>query len=383
MSKDPNPSVSPPDVRVIAFYLPQFHPIPENDKWWGAGFTEWTNVARAVPQFRGHIQPNIPADLGFYDLRVAETRSAQADMARKYGIEGFCYWHYWFGGERLLERPFNEVLESGEPNFPFCLGWANHTWSASLWKSGDEREIIKEQTYPGKDDYDRHFAFLLKAFSDPRYIRVGSKPVFVIYRPMEIPDCRAALDHWRELASKNGLSGLHIVGTFDYHQRHWDARANGFDAISIWPLGKVIDEVPPYLRGARLARRLYRRPLSPLRKAVEWLWPANQRVFDYEKVCDLLTVEPTGDLPLYQMAIPNWDTTPRYNKKGIVFHNSSPQAFRRHLRLVMQQTRALPAEQRIVFAKSWNEWAEGNYLEPDLRFGVEYLEVLKEELGLG
>jgi lipopolysaccharide biosynthesis protein len=186
-------------ARIVAYYLPQFHPIPENDKWWGRGFTEWTSVARAKPLFRGHYQPHIPADLGFYDLRVPETRIAQAEMASEHGIEGFCYWHYWFAGKKLLERPFEEVLKSGEPNFPFCLGWANHSWTG-IWDANPNRKLI-EQTYPGTKDHEEHFRHLLQAFIDPRYITVDGKPLLILFRPYEILACKHMTDLWRVLAA--------------------------------------------------------------------------------------------------------------------------------------------------------------------------------------
>ena len=196
-------------ARLIAFYLPQFHPIPENDLWWGRGFTEWTNVAKARPLYRGHYQPRIPADLGFYDLRVPETRAAQAALARSAGIEGFCYWHYWFAGKRILERPFNEVLRLKEPDFPFCLGWANHSWTG-IWHGAPNKTLI-EQTYPGREDYERHFYAVLEAFHDPRYIRVRGKPLFVICRPTELPCADEFIGLWHHLAVRNGLAGVHFA----------------------------------------------------------------------------------------------------------------------------------------------------------------------------
>ena len=178
-------------ARVIAYYLPQYHPIPENDEWWGKGFTEWTKVAKARPLFRGHYQPHIPADLGFYDLRMPEVRAAQARLAREAGIEGFCYWHYWFGGgKRLLERPFQEVVASGQPDFPFCLGWANHDWTNKTWtrrSAFSQEQILMKQTY-SEEDYERHFQALLGAFRDPRYITVDDKPLFLINEPRMMPD---------------------------------------------------------------------------------------------------------------------------------------------------------------------------------------------------
>ena len=197
-------------ARIIAFHLPQFHPTPENDEWWGKGFTEWTNVAKAKPLYHGHYQPHIPADLGFYDLRLPEARHAQADLAREYGIEGFCYYHYWFGGRRILERPVNEILASGEPDFPFCLCWANHSWN-NIWQGVADRTLI-EQTYPGMEDHRQHFEWLLKAFVDARYIKVNGKPMFLIYNPSDIPEIKSVMEYWRELAQQAGLKGLHLVG---------------------------------------------------------------------------------------------------------------------------------------------------------------------------
>jgi len=202
-------------ARVIAFYLPQFHPIPENDKWWGKGFTEWTNVGNAKPLFRNHYQPRVPADLGYYDLRLPEIREAQAEMAKNVGIEGFCYWHYWFGkGRELLEKPFNEVLATNKPDFPFCLGWANHSWSNKSWKveQGVNRQIFVEQTYNGLEDIDLHFSMYVNAFKDSRYIKVDGKCLFAIFDPYSIPDMKTFKNRWNELARINGFDGFHFVG---------------------------------------------------------------------------------------------------------------------------------------------------------------------------
>lgn len=199
------------DIRVIALYLPQFHPIPENDKWWGKGFTEWMNVGKARPLFRGHYQPRVPADLGYYDLRLSEAREAQAEMAKSYGIEGFCYWHYWFGnGKRLLERPFQEVLSSGKPDFPFCLAWANESWKG-FFHGVNGREVLIEQEYPSEQDRIDHFYSVLPAFKDARYMQVDSKPLFMIYNPFSLPDARGFISLWQKLAKENGLTGIHFV----------------------------------------------------------------------------------------------------------------------------------------------------------------------------
>ena len=223
--RPPGTSFNPPAARLIAFHLPQFHPILENDQWWGQGFTEWTNVTKAKPLFRGHYQPRLPTDLGYYDLRVPEARAAQAELARSYGIEGFCYWHYWFHGNRLLERPVDEILASGEPDFPFCLAWANESWTRS-WL-GDEREVLVEQKYSEKDDR-LHARWLARAFADPRYIHVNGRPMLVVYRPMDLPEAQRTTDIFREECRRLGQPEPYLVG-IDAHCPGTDMRQFGFD----------------------------------------------------------------------------------------------------------------------------------------------------------
>lgn len=351
-------------LRVIAFYLPQFHPIAENDEWWGVGFTEWTNVAKAVPLFRGHYQPRIPADLGFYDLRVPEVRSAQAEMARSYGVEGFCYWHYWFAGRRILEKPFNEVLRLGEPDFPFCLGWANQSWTG-IWH-GQSNKILIGQTYPGREDYLAHFHTVLAAFSDPRYITVEGKPLFYVFNPLDLPDPLYFTDLWRNRAIEVGLKGIYFVA------ESWaacDPVALGFDAC--------------VQGGLPLLRRWqpWSRPLDRLR----WEWKTRTRVptiYRYADVCERLVSQAGGASRGIQhmRLLPNWDNTPRSGANGLVLHGSTPELFRRQLRRALNLTAGTPSDSRLAFLKSWNEWAEGNYMEPDLVFGRAYLEVLRDEI---
>ena len=225
VSGRPSDSVIPCKLRAraIAFYLPQFHPFRENDTWWGKGFTEWTNVSRAKPKFDGHHQPHLPTDLGFYDLRLPESRKDQADLARQYGIEGFCYWHYWFNGKRLLERPFNEVLKSREPDFPFCLAWANETWSRR-WL-GEPKDILIEQTYSDEDDL-QHIRWLIGAFSDDRYIRINGKPVFLIYRPSDLPNPKKTTDLFRLECLKHGINEPFLIGV-NGHNVSLDSRKIG------------------------------------------------------------------------------------------------------------------------------------------------------------
>jgi len=352
-----------PRARVIAFYLPQFHPIPENDQWWGKGFTEWTNVAKAKPLFPGHYQPHVPADLGFYDLRVAETRAAQAKLASDHGIEGFCYYHYWFGGRRILERPVNEILASGEPEFPFCLCWANHSWN-TVWQGAND--MLIEQTYPGWDDHAAHFDWLLRAFRDRRYMRVDDKPIFLVYRPDDIPDVEKVTDFWRECASAAGLPGLHLIAV-SHRSERWDPRPRGFDATTMQALPR---------RNGRIPRRYL---ATKLRLALAG--NAHElTIWDYEEVLPLLLRSRPTEWLDYPLALPNWDNTPRTGMRGLVLHNSTPELFRRHLRDALSRIETNPHDHRIVFVKAWNEWAEGNHLEPDLKYGRGYLEVIRDEV---
>jgi hypothetical protein len=324
-------------ARVIAFYLPQYHPIPENDEWWGRGFTEWTNVAKAKPLFRGHYQPRVPADLGFYDLRVPETRQAQADMAREYGIEAFCYWHYWFGGRRILERPFNEVLKSGEPDFPFCLGWANESWTG-IWHGSPDR-MLMEQTYPGEHDYIAHFEAVLPALKDPRYLRVEGKPLFYVYKPRMIPDVRRFAELWRGLAHRAGLPGLYLVAETvrPRNPAEW-----GFDAA-------VDSTLPP-----RKHWEPWSRPIAKIR--LEWRKRRGiPTVYEYAEVCEEIIREQFDDPPeryRHPCLIPNWDNSPRSGRNAVVLHGSTPELFRHQVRLALDIVADIPLERRLVFIKS-------------------------------
>ena len=356
-------------IRLIAFYLPQFHPIPENDKWWGKGFTEWTNVGKAKPLFWGHYQPRVPADLGYYDLRVPETRSAQADMARQYGIEGFMYWHYWFGnGKRLLERPFNEVLQSGKPNFPFALAWANESWKGFA-HGLKNRNVLIEQLYPGDDDYIAHFYELLPAFKDDRYIKVDGKPIFLIYKPSQLPDPSHFIELWQKLAKQNGLAGIYFIGHHQSTKEHNYISENdslqemlsmGFDSVNFVRLTKYLENRSLLKKIiGRLFRYLFRIPVSiSYKQAMKYF----SNDLDREE-----TVSPS--------IIPNWDHSPRSGRDALVLTNSTPDLFEKHVDFVFDQVK--DKKNKIVIIKSWNEWAEGNYLEPDLLWGDSFLKRLK------
>ena len=349
-------------VRILAFYLPQYHPIPENDQWWGKGFTEWTNVTKAKPLYKNHYQPNLPGELGFYDLRVQEAREAQAELANSYGVDGFCYWHYWFGnGKKLLERPFQEVLESGKPDFPFCLAWANQSWTGK-WH-GLEDEILIEQTYPGEHDFIAHFNHLLPAFRDHRYIKIDNKPLFIVYIPDRLPNPLEFTSLWNELALKNGFDGMYFIGI---HQLYWDHKKDGFDEKTIHQPSQLVDV---------LMASKFRKPesfLSRLRKR------KGPEVVNYKDLVDAYDFSKFADEDFIPTILPNWDNTPRSKHAGLVFEGSTPELFKRHLENGINYMRQKKTGEKIIFLKSWNEWAEGNYVEPDTRWGRAYLEAIKQ-----
>jgi hypothetical protein len=357
-------------ARVIAIYLPQFHPIPENDKWWGKGFTEWTNVGKAKPLFRGHYQPRVPADLGYYDLRLPEIRDAQAKMAYESGVEGFMYWHYWFGnGEKVLERPFLEVLKSGKPDFPFCLGWANHSWTTSTWtkdKRGHKNEMILEQKYFGEQDNTKHFYYLLDAFKDKRYITIDDKPVFVIYSPATIPDTKSFLENWKKLAIENGLKGIHFValtgGWLFNYQKVLDL---GYDAIipgNMWIAESKI-------------KGKWRKLIEHKIRAIFPEIVLNK--YRYKDIIRNFYTEFDKLENAYPSIVPQWDRSPRSGRNSVIYTGSTPELFKQHINEALKIIENKPADRKILFLRSWNEWAEGNYVEPDLKFGTGYLDAIK------
>jgi hypothetical protein len=372
-------------TRAIAFYLPQFHPVPENDRWWGKGFTEWTNVAKARPLFDGHKQPHFPADLGYYDLRVPEVRELQADLARNAGLEGFCYWHYWFGnGKRLLERPFDEVLRSGKPDFPFCLAWANESWSG-IWHGAKDRVLIKQE-YPGEEDFERHFYCLLPAFLDRRYIRVDQKPLLVIYNPAGLPDMKRFSDLFNNLAVKNGLEGIFLIANnLENNAFDWDPGNFGFNACTVSAHNRIIHEKPEsdfYIQKLLERRSLKSRIIRKLRKMTSYPQDREiqcpRHVYDYSEAAELFLLDKHYTVDLFPIAIAGWDNSPRCGTSGLILTGYNPESFRKHLRRAI--VTAEKTDHGILFVKSWNEWAEGNYLEPEAEFGTQFLEVLKEEL---
>ncbi|MCR5248412.1 MAG: glycoside hydrolase family 99-like domain-containing protein [Paludibacteraceae bacterium] len=366
-------------ARVIAFYLPQYHPTPENDKYWGKGFTEWTNVTKAKPLFKGHYQPKLPADLGYYDLRLPIIREQQAQLAKEVGIEGFMYWHYWFGnGVMTLQDIFEDVLATGKPDFPFCLGWANHEWSNKTWTKGKQFQkdtVIFEMKYPGEKDWIAHFNYCLPAFKDKRYITVDGKPLFYLWQPFRMPDMVEFMASWQEYAHKADLPGIHFVSLW------WGEGAlqesslsyyfdKGFSALNTAFLTYAEDNAL-----GSVARKKIRGMLNRLTGGEVGI-----KKFDYERICSYLSLEVDENENVYPTILSGYDRTARSGKSATVYDNYTPETFSKHIAQVLDRVKNKPFEHRIVFLKSWNEWAEGNYVEPDLKYGHGYLDALKDNL---
>lgn len=354
-------------IRPLAVYLPQFHPVPENDQWWGMGFTEWTNVAKSTARFPGHYQPQLPADLGFYDLRVPEVRQLQADMARQYGIEGFMYYHYWFNGKRILERPFNEVLESGKPDFPFCLCWANENWTRR-W-DGLEQEVLLKQEYNEEDDR-AHLRSLAAAFADPRYIRVDGKPVFIVYKINALPDIRKTIETWRDEAHRLGIGELYLM-RMDSWGPHPDPQSIGLDA--------AIEFQPDWIKmPGRQYGDFKTRALNKLGlKSSPFL---HDTVMSYDDVVEAMIKKERPSYKLFPGITPAWDNSARRKKDATILIDSTPDKYETWLRHVINTFVPYSADENFVFINAWNEWAEGNHLEPCQRWGRKYLEATAKAL---
>lgn len=348
--------------RLIAFYLPQFYPTKENDEWWAPGFTEWTNVGRAKPLFPGHYQPRVPADLGYYDLRVPETREKQAELAREADIEGFCYWHYWFAGRRLLDRVFTEVVESGKPDFPFCLCWANHSWYKKVWNPEVPDKLLIEQTYPGEQDYIEHFYALLPAFKDPRYMKVNGKLIFGVFAAIDIPDLKIFISTWNKLAKENDLEGFYFFGlTADETKKNYLIQ-NGFDRV-------CVDCLQQLAKKGNCISNIFWKVIKKVSS-----YPRLLKYDDYIRKTLWLC---NSDKDLIPCLIPMFDHSPRSKNRGVIFADSSPKKWKKLLDEIFEMNAHKDADDNLILIKAWNEWGEGNYMEPDMKYGKEYIEATK------
>lgn len=352
--------------RLIAFYLPQYHPIPENDEWWGEGFTEWRNVTAAEPLFSGHYQPHVPADLGYYDLRQSEVRIAQAKLAQQYGIEGFCYYHYWFNAKRLLERPLQDLLASKKPDFPFCLCWANENWTRR-W-DGEDQQVLMAQKYSEDDDRE-HIRSLLPVFEDQRYIRINGRPLFLVYRTQNMPDPRRTAAIWREEARQAGIGEIYLMrveGKFND-----DPRDIGFDAS--------LEFAPDWWnKGSQLRADSDLLPAgdASLKKVC-----SNNYIHSYQVMADTMMAKSNPAYKWFRCVTPSWDNRARRKQGANIFVGSSPEKYKHWLRRAIENTNSrMMGEERIVFLNAWNEWAEGCHLEPDEKYGHAWLQATSDAL---
>lgn len=345
------------DPKLIAFYLPQFHPMPENDKWWGTGFTEWTNVSKAYPNFVGHYQPRLPADLGYYDLRLSEVMEQQAELARRYGVQGFCFYYYWFDGKRLLDRPIEQMLESGKPDFPFCLCWANENWTRR-W-DGQDHEVLMAQSHSVEDDT-AVILDLIRFFRDQRYIRIDGRPLLLAYRVTLFPDFAQTAARWRTICREQGIGEIYIamVESFELVHANTHPREFGCDAAVEFPPQGLAEQKKP--SGAIVNPNFA------------------GGVADYRDLAVRYSARQAPAYTRFKGVIPGWDNSARRQNNSFCFEHATPGAFQAWLEDAIEQTRVQQfGDERLIFVNAWNEWAEGAYLEPDRRYGHTYLEAVK------
>lgn len=362
---------------VIAFYLPQYHPIKENDEWFGKGFTEWTNVGKAKPLFKEHDQPRVPADLGYYDLRLPEVRAAQAELAKEAGITGFCYYHYWFGnGRTIMDYPLQEVVRLGEPDFPFCLCWANHNWYKKEWNSstnGLDQKLLFEMQYLGVDDMTAQFNHLLPAFKDKRYMRIDGRLVYIILDITALPDIDLFKKTWNGLAKLNGLPEFYFLAytsKLEHLDREdfQDCEATALSLITNIIFKQKYSKLNDYRNAIKVKlSKLLNRPLEvhTYKKAMKYL---------LDPVCKRENVIP--------VVFPNWDWSPRRGVGGLILKDAKPEYFKEHVIKALEMIKDKPTDKQILIVKSWNEWGECNYMEPDLKYGHGYINALREALDM-
>ena len=381
--------------RPIAVHLPQFHPIPENDEWWGKGFTEWTNVAKATPKFKNHYQPHLPSDLGFYDLRLEEARLEQEKLAKEYGIYGFCYYHYWFNGKTLLHEPIERKLNNAKEDFPFMLCWANENWTR-VWDGG-HRNVLMEQQY-SNEDHVEHLKYLIPFFKDKRYITIDGKAVFAVYRSTKIPDFEEVCKLWKNEAAKEGVE-LYIIRFESFGEKIKNIEEGTFDAAAEFQphVGvNIFNGMKPNNPQLQKAHKTLRDEitvqtfLSSIRYRLNKFRRKNQKskqekpktkiieYSDFVDKCLAYDEQNVNDYKIYSCVSPGFDNSARRKEGALVIHNSTPQIFGRWISEKLISTPTYSSEENLFFINAWNEWAEGNHLEPDQKWGRQYLEALKK-----
>ena len=370
-------------MKIIAFYLPQFHTFPENDKWWGKGFTEWTNTKKAKPLFKGHNQPRTPLNNNYYDLTQDEIKIWQSNLAKEYGVYGFCYYHYWFkDGKKLMEKPLEQMLKNKDIDMPFCLSWANEPWTRR-W-DGNENEVIMPQEYGDKKEWEEHFNYLYDFFIDERYIKINNQPIFIIYKPELIPNINDMLDYWNELAKKRGLEQIKFIyqyPQFYYMEDKDDSRFSyGIQFEPIFSSGdmqyktfKGINKLKYLMKNTDI---LFRKISHKTRKILRLKIP---NIYSYDKVWKrILKAKPKNEKMILG-AFVDWDNTARRGENATCYKGANPEKFKQYMKqLVLKEQKEYHKD--IIFINAWNEWAEGAYLEPDEKNGYKYLEGIKESI---
>lgn len=365
-------------MKTIAFYLPQFHTFPENDEWWGKGFTEWTNMKRAEPLFEGHYQPRIPKDNNYYNLLDNNTWAWQIDLAKKHGVYGFCFYHYWFDGKLLMEKPVDNFLADTSLDMPFCICWANEHWTKA-W-SGKQNQVLIAQRYGGEKEWIEHFNYLLPFFKDKRYIRNNGKPLFILYRPELLEDAmNPMLDCWQRLARENGFEI-----EFGYQQIMFDLEKNKDDSrfaynVEYQPNYAIHDLTHNKHKFLKAIKRAISKPLYKLGINIEQARVEGLIKRDYDELWKAVLDHKPTDEKCVPGAFVDWDNTPRKKDRGSVFMGAHPDKFQKYMSELIKKTKN-EYKKDMIFLFAWNEWAEGGYMEPDEKFGTAYLEALKKAL---
>ena len=371
-------------VKLVAMYFPQLHAIPENDEWWGEGFTDWVNVMSALRHYEDHHQPRVPLGKNYYDQSELDTMLWQVDLAKEYGIFGFCHYHYWFDGKQLLETPTNNLLNNKHVDFPFCLSWANETWSRR-WDARESHILIQQTHPPVMESWKRHFDYLIRAWTDERAIRVDNKPVFIIYRPHHITEINQMLDFWRESAVKYGIEGLYFIAQKQYEHPLEESLEN-FDAeFQFQPFESIYS---PDFESGTLKQNKWVQLLRALPESVQnYLRDLEYKYFhrltfhEYDKVWKhAIRIREHTKLTTYPGAFIDWDNTARYKKRATIFKGASPERFEYWFTQLVKSMPKRNLPENLIFINAWNEWAEGAYLEPDETNGFRYLEAVKSAL---